>query len=237
MEKQKLNKFISKYSLGGLIESVKWELNNNILSTSFISDNKSVLGTVSMSGFEYEDKTFGLYDTSKMIKILSVMEEGINFNVKDINGKPLSLQLKDEVTNARVVLSDISVIPTVPDLKELPKFDIKIKLDDVFIDRFIKSKSALADEDNFTFRVKNGVSEIIIGYSNINSNRIALIVSSDQTKDVKPITFSATYLKEILVANRESSDAILNISTKGLAHISFESDEYKSDYYLVQIKN
>jgi hypothetical protein len=44
-------------------------------------------------------------------------------------------------------------------------------------------------------------------------------------------------LKEILVANKEAKDATLKISSDGLAHISFEVDGYKSDYYLVQIQS
>ena len=76
-----------------------------------------------------------------------------------------------------------------------------------------------------------------MGYSNINTNRITIDVDADCTEDVQPISFSATYLKEILVANREASDATLNISTQGLSHIHFEIDEYTSDYYLVEIQS
>ena len=46
MEKSRINRFVSKYNLTGLVESVKWETKDGSLSTSFISDDKSVLGTV-----------------------------------------------------------------------------------------------------------------------------------------------------------------------------------------------
>jgi hypothetical protein len=39
------------------------------------------------------------------------------------------------------------------------------------------------------------------------------------------------------VANKEASDATLNISTQGLSHIHFEIDQYTSDYYLVEIQS
>ena len=42
MEKQSLNRFVSKYNLAGLVESVKWESKDGSLTTSFISDDKSV---------------------------------------------------------------------------------------------------------------------------------------------------------------------------------------------------
>ena len=44
MEKNRINRFVQKYNLG-LIESVKWDVEGTTLSTSFISDDKSVLGT------------------------------------------------------------------------------------------------------------------------------------------------------------------------------------------------
>lgn len=236
MEKQKLSRFVSKYNLAGLVESVKWESKGGSLTTSFISDDKSVLGSVNMTGFDGTDSTLGVYDTTKLTKMLSVLGDGIEFSISDIDGKAVSLKFKDGSTAVNYMLADLSVIPNVPDLKQLPNFDIKIKLDSNFINKFIKAKGALADENNFTFVCKNGKPQIILGYSNINTNRITIDVDADCTEDVQPISFSATYLKEILVANREASDATLNISTQGLSHIHFEIDEYTSDYYLVEIQ-
>jgi hypothetical protein len=236
MEKQKLNRFVSKYNLAGLVESVKWESKDGSLNTSFISDDKSVLGSVSMNEFEGTDATLGVYDTTKLTKMLSVLGDGVDFSISDIDGKAVSLKFKDGSTSVNYMLADLSVIPNVPDLKQLPNFDIKIKLDSNFINKFIKAKGALADENNFTFVCKNGKAQIILGHSNINTNRISIDVDAECGEDVSPISFSATYLKEILVANREASDATLNISTQGLSHIHFEIDEYTSDYYLVEIQ-
>ena len=49
------------------------------------------------------------------------------------------------------MLAELSVIPSVPDLKTLPAFDVQIKLDQTFISTFIRAKGALSDENNFTF--------------------------------------------------------------------------------------
>jgi len=237
MEKQKLNRFVSKYNLAGLVESVKWESKAGSLNTAFISDDKSVLGNVSMTEFEGSDSTLGVYDTTKLTKMLSVLGDGVDFSIQDVDGKAVSLKFKDGSTSVNYMLADLSVIPNVPDLKQLPNFDIKIKLDSNFINKFIRAKGALADENNFTFVCKNGKAQIILGHSNINTNRISIDVDAECSGDVNPISFSATYLKEILVANKEASDATLNISTQGLSHIHFEIDEYTSDYYLVEIQS
>ena len=235
MEKQKLNRFVQKYTLAGLVESVKWETKDNALTTSFISDDKSVLGKVTMTEFNFNDTTFGVYDTSKLTKMLSVLGDAVDFEIADVDGKAVSLKFKDGSTSVNYMLADLSVIPNVPDLKKLPDFNIKIKLDENFISKFIRAKSALTDENNFTFVVKNGKAQIILGHSNINTNRISIDVEGEVEGDVNPISFSATYLKEILVANKEAKDATLNISSQGLSHIHFEAGEYTSDYYLVEI--
>jgi len=239
MEKQSLNRFVSKYNLAGLVESVKWESKEGSLTTSFISDDKSVLGSVSMKDFDSTDATFGVYDTTKLTKMLSVLGDDIEFSINDIDGKSVSLKFKDGSTSVNYMLADLSVIPNVPDLKQLPDFDTEIKLDSNFISKFIKAKGALADENNFTFTCNgNNSGQIILGYSNINTNRIKIDVDYTCKKDkVDPISFSANFLKEILVANKEATDATLKISSQGLAHIHFEIDNYTSDYYLVEIQS
>jgi len=237
MEKSRINRFVSKYNLAGLVESVKWESKDGSLTTSFISDDKSVLGTVSLSDFDFEDTSFGVYDTSKLTKMLGVLSNDIEFDVTKTEDKAISLKFKDGATSVNYMLADLSVIPSVPDLKQLPDFNITINLDDTFINRFIRAKSALPDENNFTFTCKNNQGSIILGYSNINTNRIKIDVDCTCDGDVEPIAFSANFLKEILVANKEAKDATLKISSDGLAHISFEVDGYKSDYYLVQIQS
>jgi len=237
MEKQKLNRFVSKYNLAGLVESVKWESKDGSLNTSFISDDKSVLGSVTLKEFESTNAILGVYDTSKLSKMLSTLDDDIEFSIQEVDKKSVSLKFKDKSTSVNYMLADLSVIPNVPDLKQLPKFDIEIKLDSNFINKFIKAKSALADENNFTFTCKSGKGQIVLGHSNINTNRISIDVDCKCNGDVEPISFSATYLKEILVANKEASDATLNISTQGLSHIHFEIDQYVSDYYLVEIQS
>ena len=236
MEKQSLNRFVSKYNLAGLVESVKWESKDGSLNTSFISDDKSVLGSVSMKEFDSSDASFGVYDTTKLTKMLSVLGDDVEFSIKDIDGKPVSLTFKDGSTSVNYMLADLSVIPNVPDLKQLPPFNVEIKLDSNFINKFIKAKGAL-DENNFTFTCKDNKGQIILGYSNINTNRINIDVDCTCDGDIEPISFSATYLKEILVANKEATDATLKISSQGLSHIHFEIDNYESNYYLVEIQS
>ena len=93
-----------------------------------------------MKDFDSTDATFGVYDTTKLTKMLSVLGDDIEFSINDIDGKSVSLKFKDGSTSVNYMLLDLSVIPNVPDLKQLPDFDTEIKLDSNFISKFIKTK-------------------------------------------------------------------------------------------------
>ena len=48
-----------------------------------------------------------------------------------------------------------------------------------------------------------------------------------------PMNVDAEYFKEILSANRECTNAVLEVSNDGLARISFKVDDYDSTYFIV----
>ena len=81
MEKSKLNKFIQKYNLGGNVNSVKWTANANQLKTSFVTPDKSLLGTVVADNVKFEDADLGAYQTDQLQKLLSVLDDDINLSL------------------------------------------------------------------------------------------------------------------------------------------------------------
>jgi hypothetical protein len=232
MKKTSLEGFISRYNLGGEIESVKIVSDKTGMSVKFISDDKTLLGTVTSEDAEFADGEFGVYTTSQLKNLLGVLDANIN-----VTAGSAALEFSDNSTTVNYMMADLSVIPAVPDIKQVPDFESEITLSDEFISRFIKSKGALNESDTFTFQCKDGKGEIILGYSKINSNRISIKVDCTCTKDsVGPISFSAKYLKEILNANRAPKAANLKIATAGLAQCTFESEGFKSEYFLVEVK-
>ncbi len=231
MNKSKFDGFVNRYNLGGEIESVMVKSDDKNLSVRMISDDKTLLGDVTVVGGEFPNGEFGIYTTSQLKGLLSVLDEAIS--VEETTG---AVKFSDKGTKVQYMLAAPTVIPAVPDLKALPPFDAEVTLNDDFVNKFIKSKGALADADTFTFTVKGGKAEIILGYSSINSNRISIAVETTATEDVEPIAFSAKYLKAILTANKGSKSSSLKISSKGLAHASFTDGDYVSNYYLVEIK-
>ena len=231
MEKQKLDGFINRYNLGGEVESVMVKSDGSNLTVRMISDDKTLLGDVSVSDMQFPNGEYGIYTTSQLKGLLSVLDGSID--VEEVTG---ALKFSDKGTKMQYMLAAPSVIPAVPDLKALPPFNVDITLDDEFVNKFIKSKGALADADTFTFTCKDNKGEIILGYSSINSNRISISVDCKCDGDVSPIQFSAKYLKAILMSNKGSNTSSLQISSQGLAKVAFTEGDYTSNYYLVEIK-
>jgi hypothetical protein len=237
MNKNNLLKFIQKYSLGGLIESVAWNADGTKLSVRFISDDKTLLGEVEYNAYTSTPMNVGIYTTSLLKNMIGVLDNDLTLKVDKAGEKSVSLKLSSDETETSYQLADLGVIPPVPDLKTLPDFGISIDMASNMIDKFIKAKGALSDVDTFTIFTEGGDLKMAIGYSSISTNRVTFTAQKDYAETVKPISFSAKYLKEILTANKEATNAKLKVSTDGLSNVEFQIDDFVCKYYLVEISN
>lgn len=237
MEKSKLEKFITKYNLGGSCESVIFKSDGSGLSVRAISGDKNVLGEVSVENLSFPEGEFGVYETKKLRSILSVLDENLTIKPNVNNGKTTGLNITDNDTKATFVLADASVIPVVPDLKKLPPMDFTITLDEKFVNTFVKAKGALSEVETFavTSKGEDNTASVVIGHSSLNTNRITITAKTDKAVKMEPISFSANYLREILNANKEISNGTFHVSSKGLSVVKFSANGFTSTYYLVQI--
>jgi len=236
MQKRKLDRFIQKYNLSGNAEQVKWSFQNESLSTEFITEDKSLLGTVVMKNVNFEDAEIGVYDTSQLKGLLNVLGDDIDMDIMKFGEKPISLKVKNNNVSVDFNLSDLSIIPSTPAMKHIPNFGTEIEIDANFIETFIKGKSALSETNTFAI-VREGLeTKVIIGYSDTNTNRVTIPVKTKICDMVKPIYFNAELFKEVLVSNKECSSAVLKVSTEGLAKVSFKVDDYDSTYWVVAVQ-
>ena len=236
MNKIVLDTFIQKYNLGGNVNSVKWESSGDTLSTRFISPDKSLLGELTLSKQTLPEFEVGVYDTPLLSKMLGTLADSIDFSLitpPSDDEQPVAFHLTDSVISADYVLAAIGVIPDVPELKNIPEFNTLVNIDSQFINSFIRGKGALADVDTFAINPVDGGVEFVIGYSDINSNRISIKAQSGAVNITDSIVFNANLFKELLNANKECSKATLQISDKGLAHIEFNVDDFNVKYWLV----
>jgi hypothetical protein len=237
MNKSQLTNFITKYTLGGEIKSTKWTSDGNSLSTRFISGDKSVVGKVELNKFSHlKPCELGVYNTGQLTSLLSVLGDDVEVNLSQSGDKFISMELEDtkRKTKSKYMLSDLSVIPTPPELKNLPdSFELGIKVDPYFVSTFISGKGALSEAETFTILTENGETKIVIGYASIASNRVTIPVETTKGGEIEPISFNANMFASILNANKDCESATLEVSSAGLSRIQFSIDNYDSEYFLV----
>jgi len=236
MNKITLDTFIQKYNLGGNVNSVKWESSGDTLSTRFISPDKSLLGELTLTKQALPEFEVGVYDTPLLSKMMSTLADKVDFTLiksPSDDEQPVAFHFNDNNISVDYVLAAIGVIPDVPELKNIPEFNTLVNIDTQFINSFIRAKGALSDVDHFAVKPVDGGLEFVIGFSDINSNRISIKVQSGAVNLTDPVVFNANLFKEVLNANKECSKAVLQISDKGLAHIEFNVDDFSVKYYLV----
>ena len=236
MDKSKLVKFINKYYLGGNVNSVAINSDGNGLSTRFVSGDKSLLGEVKLKNYSITEADFGVYQTDALLKMLSVLDNDVSIDLVKAEEKAISLDAKDSGAKVRYMLSDLSVINTPPQLKQIPEFELLLNVDKTFVSKFISGKGALPDTESFTI-VSGDNPEVVIGYSSIATNRIAVPVENQTDNTIDNISFNANLFKDVLEANKECESAVLEVSSEGLARITFNVNDYESTYYLVAVQN
>ena len=233
MNKHSLSRFIDKYYLGGNCSSVVINSKGNKLSTRFITGDKNLLGELHMTGWNFDEADLGVYNTEQLVKLLSVLSENISMNLTKAGDKAVSLKISDTNSDVNYMLSDLSVISSPPNLKSIPDFEVKIKVDKSFMTKFIAGKGALTDTDNFTVLTDDKGVKVVIGYAEINTNRVTLPVETESYDKIENVSFNANLFRDVLIANKECESATLEVSSGGLARINFKIDEYDATYYLV----
>jgi len=236
MDKSKLVKFINKYYLSGNVNSVAINSDGNGLSTRFVSGDKSLLGEVKLKNYSITEADFGVYQTDVLLKMLSVLDNDVSVDLVKAEEKAISLDAKDSGAKVRYMLSDLSVINTPPQLKQIPEFELLLNVDKTFVSKFISGKGALPDTESFTI-VSGDNPEVVIGYSSIATNRVAVPVENQTDNTIDNISFNANLFKDVLEANKECEAAVLEVSSEGLARITFNVGDYESTYYLVAVQN
>ena len=238
MKKVELENFIKRYYLGGRVNSVVWSADGKNLETFCVSDDRDVVAKVTLKDCNFEESKFGIYDTKCLLDLIGVFDDEFEMNLRRADEKVTSLKLKEKNNTAVFMLSDVDIIP-VPKLKfsNLPEWQVKVKINEAFADKFVKGVNAL-DENSFTVLSDSNKTEIVIGHSAIQSNRISLQVSVENSVEIEPISFSAKVLKEILTVNSaDIENAMLCITEKGLAYIEFSGNKFESKYYLPSISS
>jgi len=238
MKKDKLMSFISKYSLGGNVESAEWKISAEGLTTRFITDDQNAIGDVHVS-FEnpsmQNDIVFGIANTPLLVKMASVLGDEIELDLITRAGAvPESLQISDGDSVVTYMIADPSIIKKAPAAKSFPDPTYEFNLTkEGIIDKFLKAKAAFTDETKFTISQKKSKLNIIVGTS---LNKVSITIKDEviglPTRD---ISFDAKYFKEMLTANKDFTSAKFSVYERGIGRVDFKHSDATVSYYLMEM--
>ena len=243
ISKKVLSEIVSKYSLGGHVEKVKWVVdeNNNII-IKFINDSKTLVGKVYYNNnIGLKKGSYGIFNTSQLVKCLNILDGDILVETKSQNGLASKLKLADTNYDVKFSLADPAVIPKVPQVSDSDQPSALFEMTDEFITRFVKSKDALNDLPSFTIETKEGMTGndlvFTIGTDITNTIQFSVDELHDIKEEFEQIPFDSNLFKEILKANRNYESGTVHIDKKGLIQLQFKyNDGFSTNYYLVRLQ-
>ena len=235
MKKQNLLNFIEKYSLGGEVESVLWQIKNKKVVTTFSHPDRSLLGSIKLNNLELDDATIGIYTTSELVKLLNIMQDDLDIKYSIVNDKPVSLLINDNIFDTKFILGEPDIIPKAGSMSQKPNFELTVKVDSDFISKFLNAKNALEDNVNFAISSYDNEVEFILNYSTNNVNNVKFKTIGSSNVNFQPTTFSADKMKRVLIANKNCDSGEIKVSSAGLLEASFKGQDYQAVCYLVKL--
>ncbi len=161
--------------------------------------------------------------------------------LKHATGEVAALTFSAAKSKMQYGTSSLDAINGIPEMKNIPPFNVAIKMDAEFIDWFMSAYTAIGDHETlFTVVMskQTGNLEVVLNYRERgypDSFYFQPDTVDDKNAVKAPLSFTARHLKEALKANPEFKDPILKVSDAGLASIAFSEDDLDSEYYLVEI--
>jgi len=242
IEKNHLQSIISRYYLGGLIESVKWEIQNNTLNIAFMSPNKDMIGELECNEFPIEDCELAIFNTTQLNKLLGVTSGQLLISPIKTNKVYTKLTLQDVSFTVEYSLVDPLMIQSPGTINEPDKYDVSAIMEPNDVLAFTKAASAIPNNELVTLKATesihgNPILEFIFGEKMEFSNRITFTVEAQHSIiEGHKIPFNSNMLREIFHNNKGASSTSIKFTQEGLLKLEFEFKEEntKTTYFVVR---
>jgi hypothetical protein len=239
IQKQKLQSVISKYHLNGLIDSVKWQIENSTLNIEFISPNKDMVGKLT-TPFSTIPATLAIFNTSQLNKLIGITDNTLRLDFLKQNKVFNKLTIYDGKFLLEYSLADLMLVPKTPTVNLPEENDIEVNLTLDNINSFIKAKNALPDAELVILETEQSfeggiILSLTIGDQTDFSNKVRFTFVDVKSKnsDMFRLSFDANAMKEIFTANK-TDKAKLILNKEGLMNLSFTDEDIETQYFLVQ---
>jgi hypothetical protein len=229
---------ISKYYLG-VNESVKWIIKNNKLIINFTTPTRDILGIITYDNFELSDNELAIFDTKKLLNLISICNGELKLDIEVKNNLPIKLLLADKNFNLTYALSDPLLISKTGTVNE-PEWDLEVEFTIDDINNLVKAENALPGIDNMLITttrdlIDNLVCEFTFGDELGHNNKITYQIQGDIKKDNIKLPFNSNMFRTILQTNKDMKTGNMKINSSGLMKLEFNTEEgINSKYFIVR---
>jgi hypothetical protein len=244
INKGELQSTISKYNLGGMIDAVKWTVQNKHLTIKFNAPTKDMIGEITHTSFDIEDCEIAIYNTSQLDKLLAITSGDVNLQLEKIGKIFGRLVIEDTNYKLNYSLSDLLLIQKPGIVMDPDNYIVESVLESDAISAVIRAKNALqSDNVNFTITTNfdgEQVLTMIFGDNSTHTHKVEYIVpntviTGNQYNFNTP--FNSEMIRVIFANNKDANKAYMSLNINGLLRLVFEGDKWKSTYYIIGTTN
>ena len=243
--KNKLQSIISKYYLGGQVESVKWVVEEGVLTIDFMAPTKDMIGRLTARDFPLTtDGTLAIFNTTQLNRLLNVLSGDLMVDVEKTKAVLTKFNIQDAKSTINYSLADPLMIQKVGEVDEDVNWQVKATLDNEDFQTFVRAASSIQGNELVTLTptediVGTSVLQFTFGERMEFSNKVEFHVNANFEENVRQdnkIPFSSEMLKEIFNANKTSDECQLSFVDDGLLRLIFRSEDENIDstYFVVR---
>tara|TARA_Y100001972_G_scaffold128290_1_gene188390 strand:- start:3007 stop:3759 length:753 start_codon:yes stop_codon:yes gene_type:complete len=243
--KNTLQSIISKYYLGGKVESVKWVIEGKNLSIDFMSPTKDMIGRLKAKDFPITTEgTLAIFNTSQLNRLLNVLSGDLMLDAEKTKAVLTKLNIQDAKASINYSLADPLMIQKVGEVNEDVKWQVNAILENEDFHTFVRAASAIQGNEIVTLNptediVGTPVLQFTFGERMEFSNKVEFHINAEFEENVRQdnkIPFSSEMLKEIFNANKTSDECHLSFVDDGLLRLIFTSQDEGIDttYFVVR---
>ena len=243
--KNTLQSIISKYYLGGKVESVKWVVEDGNLSIDFMSPTKDMIGKLTAKNFPITTEgTLAIFNTSQLNRLLNVLSGDLMLDAEKTKAVLTKLNIQDAKASINYSLADPLMIQKVGEVNEDVEWQVNATLENEDFHTFVRAASAIQGNEIVTLNptediVGTPVLQFTFGERMEFSNKVEFHINAEFGENVRQdnkIPFSSEMLREIFNANKTSDECHLSFVDDGLLRLIFTSQDEGVDttYFIVR---
>jgi hypothetical protein len=149
--KNTLQSIISKYYLGGKVESVKWVVEDGKLHIDFMAPTKDMIGKLSCNNFPLTSEgTLAIFNTSQLNRLLNVLAGDLMLDASKTNKVLTKLTIQDAKASINYSLADPLMIQKVGEVDENMEWKVQAMLENEDFHTFVRAASAIQGNEIVT---------------------------------------------------------------------------------------